>query len=51
MIVVMADSSTTSLIPALSVEPTGDSGSTMISMCRPWLTSSTDQAGEPSVPV
>ena len=50
-IVVIADSSTTSLMPALSVEPTGDSGSIRISMCRPLLTSSTDQSGEPSSPV
>ncbi len=51
MIVVIADSSTTSLMPAGSVLPTGDCGSIRISMCRPWLTSSTDQLGAPSSPV
>ena len=51
MIVVIADSSTTSLMPAASVEPTGESGSMRISMCRPWFFSSTDHWGEPSSPV
>ena len=41
MIVVIADSSTTSATPALSVDPTGVDGSMTISMCRPWLTSRT----------
>ncbi|CNI30989.1 Uncharacterised protein [Mycobacterium tuberculosis] len=51
MIVVTADSRTTSLMPARSVLPIGDSGSIRISMCKPWLTSNTDQLGEPSSPV
>ncbi|SKW00551.1 Uncharacterised protein [Mycobacteroides abscessus subsp. abscessus] len=51
MIVVIADSSTTSLMPALSVEPMGESGSISTSICRPWLISSTDHWGLPSLPV
>ncbi|SKW51576.1 Uncharacterised protein [Mycobacteroides abscessus subsp. abscessus] len=51
MIVVIADSSTTSLMPALSVEPMGESGSISTSICRPWLISSTDHCGLPSLPV
>ncbi|SLH58635.1 Uncharacterised protein [Mycobacteroides abscessus subsp. abscessus] len=35
MMVVTADSSTMSLMPAVSVLPIGDSGSIWMSMCKP----------------